>query len=60
MNGLKYKTAEPKLKKNSKNTKPKLKLTKTIEREERKEKRVLMKMEECLDDRATRSMDAPR
>jgi len=50
MNGLKYKTAEPKLIKNSKNTKPKTqehKLTKTIERKGRKDKRVLMKMEGC-------------
>ena len=31
-----------------------------IEEEERKEKRMLMKMEEWLDDHATRRMDAPR
>ena len=31
-----------------------------IEEEERKEKRMLMKMEDRLDDHATRSMDAPR
>ena len=36
------------------------KTTRVIEREERKEKRMLMKMEEWLDDHATRRMDAPR
>ena len=36
------------------------KTTRVIEREERKEKRMLMKMEDRLDDHATRSMDAPR
>ena len=41
-------------------TTQKHKATRTIEEEERKEKRMLMKMEEWLDDHATRSMDAPR
>ena len=36
------------------------KTTRVIEREERKEKRMLMKMEDRLDDHATRRMDAPR
>ena len=36
------------------------KTTRVIEREERKEKRMLMKMEEWLDDHATRRMHAPR
>ena len=50
MNGLKYKTVEPKLIKKQQEHQTKTqehKLTKTIEREERKEKRVLIKMEEC-------------
>ena len=36
------------------------KRTRVIEREDRKEKRMLVKMEEWLDDHATRRMDAPR
>jgi len=63
MNGQKYKKTEPKPTKQQEHRTKfqgiKLK-TRTIEREGRKEKRKLMKMDVWLDDHATRRMETPR
>ena len=60
MNGQNYKTAEPKTHKKQQEHQTKTqehKLTKTIERGERKERRIAHEDERMLDDLATRSVE---
>ena len=60
MNGQKYKTAEPKTHKKQQEHQAKTqehKLTKTIERGERKERRISLEDGRMMDDLATRSVE---